>query len=352
MLPFYLDLKHEGMKQKKKVLLYGSIATVILFLGLLYWFFFASFSAKSGESYVYIDNDDTPDSVYAKLEANCQPRQLVGLKICGALLNYKEHIHSGRYATGNGISTVGLIRNLRGGHQEPVTLVIPVVHTINDLAKKLELCLQADSTQWMNTILDPKMLQSMEVDTATAICLFLPNSYEVYWDIAPEKLLQRMKKEHDAFWTETNVAKANAAGLTPDEVYTLASIVEQESANEAERPIIAGMYLNRLHKGMRLQADPTVKFALGDFGLRRILHAHLTVDSPYNTYKYEGLPPGPICIPSLNAINAVLNYAHHDYLYMCAKEDFSGSHNFAVTYSEHMANARRYAEALNERGIR
>lgn len=195
-------------------------------------------------------------------------------------------------------------------------------------------------------------LKDWGVTPETAACLFIPNTYEVYWDITPAKLLQRMKREHDAYWTENRKKLAEKAGLTTNEVYTLASIVEQESANEKERPMIAGMYLNRLRQGMKLQADPTVKFALGNFGLRRILHEHLIVDSPYNTYQHEGLPVGPICIPSQNAIESVLHYAPHDYLYMCAKEDFSGTHNFAKTYAEHLMNARKYTDALNKRGIK
>ena len=147
-------------------------------------------------------------------------------------------------------------------------------------------------------------------------------------------------------------AEAKAAGLTPNEVIIMASIVDQETANSEEKPMVAGMYLNRLHQGMKLQADPTVKFALKQFALKRILHEHLSVDSPYNTYRHEGLPPGPIAIPALSSIEAVLHFAHHDYIYMCAKEDFSGTHNFAKTYEEHLANARKYAEALNERGIK
>lgn len=160
-----------------------------------------------------------------------------------------------------------------------------------------------------------------------------------------------MKSESDKFWNAGRKAKAGKLGLTPAEVVTLASIVDQETANDAEKPLVAGMYLNRLRTGMKLQADPTVKFALGNFSLRRILHEHLTVDSPYNTYRNAGLPPGPIAIPQVSSVEAVLDAAQHDYLYMCAKEDFSGTHNFAATYSEHLANAARYAAALNRRGI-
>ncbi len=339
------------MTSKTKKILSACAAVVVVVLGLAYWTFFTSFSGTA-DSYIYISKGDTPDSVYAKIERSCDACHMAGLKFCAALLNYKSHIHEGRYATGDGVSTFRLVRNLRSGRQAPVKLVIPVVHTMNDLAGRLSLQLQTDSATLARAFRDASLLKGLDVDTASVPCLFIPNTYEVYWNITPEKLLRRMKKEHDAYWTDARKSQAKAASLTPDEVYTLASIVEQESTNEQERPLIAGMYLNRLHQGMKLQADPTVKFALGNFSLRRILINHLSVDSRYNTYRYEGLPLGPICIPSLNAIESVLNYAHHNYIYMCAKEDFSGTHNFAATYEEHQANAKRYAQALNERGVK
>jgi UPF0755 protein len=161
-----------------------------------------------------------------------------------------------------------------------------------------------------------------------------------------------MKKESDTFWTEQRLSKAEKTGMTPQEVITLASIIDEETANNGEKPMIAGMYLNRLKSGMPLQADPTVKFALRQFGLKRIYNNLLNTDSPYNTYRNVGLPPGPIRVASVAGIDAVLNYVKHEYMYMCAKEDFSGTHNFARTYSEHLQNARKYSNALNERGIR
>lgn len=339
------------MTNKTKKALYATGVLLIVLLILGYWIFFSAFSSNSRPSYVYIDRDDTVDSVYVKLNEAGQPSQTVGVKICGILLSYSSHIYPGRYATGEGISSFKLLRNLRGGRQTAVSLVIPVVHTMDNLAARLANQLETDSSSLSKSFKDEEMLNKLDVDTATVACLFIPNTYEVYWDITPKKLLQRMKKEHDAFWNSTRKKQASKAGLTPEEAYTLASIVEQETANEKERPMVAGMYLNRLHKGMKLQADPTVKFALKNFTLRRILFNHLSVNSPYNTYQHEGLPIGPICIPSLNAIESVLHYTQHNYIYMCAKEDFSGSHNFAATYAEHLLNAKRYAEALNERGI-
>ena len=182
-------------------------------------------------------------------------------------------------------------------------------------------------------------------------CLFIPETYQVYWDMSAEEFFERMQKEHQKFWNQERLDKATAIGMTPTEVCTLASIVEEETNNNPEKPMVAGLYINRLHTGMPLQADPTIKFALQDFGLRRITNAHLAVESPYNTYLNTGLPPGPIRIPSPIGLDAVLNHTKHNYLYMCAKEDFSGTHNFASNYAEHMKNARKYWNALNERKI-
>lgn len=338
------------MSSKKRLLI--TAGAVLVCAAIAYWLFLSSFSPKGNGAYVYIDQDDTADSVYTKLDRAASPHQLIGLRLSCALLGYGSHVRPGRYEAGGGVSSLRLARNLRNGRQSAVHLVIPVVHTLGDLASRFASELQADSAQFIQAITDPVALKACGVDTFMAPALFIPNTYDVYWDIKPAQLLKRMKKEHDLYWTAERRRQAKAAGLTPDEAYTLASIIEQETANKQERPMIAGMYLNRLHQGMKLQADPTVKFALQDFGLRRIMHGHLTADSPYNTYRVTGLPAGPICIPSLNAIEAVLHYAHHDYLYMCAKEDFSGRHNFAVTYDEHMANAHRYAAALNARGIK
>ncbi len=341
------------MKFKKWQIAAGiSAVLVAIAAGLFLWTAVMRFCPAEGNAYLYIDGDDTADSVYCKMAAEGVEGRVGAARLCGALLQYGPQVKPGRYQMGRGVTALRLVRNLRSGHQEPVKLVISVTHTVAHLAGKLAEKLEADSAALMAAFADKALLQQLGADTATAAALFVPNTYEVYWNIQPADLLRRMKKEFDTFWTDDRRALAAQMQLTPFEVATLASIVEKESANAAERPAIAGMYLNRLRQGMKLQADPTVKFALGNFGLRRILHEHLTVNSPYNTYRYEGLPPGPICIPSPGAIDAVLHYAHHSYLYMCAKEDFSGTHNFAVTYEEHLANARRYAEALDRRGIK
>jgi UPF0755 protein len=194
--------------------------------------------------------------------------------------------------------------------------------------------------------------KSFGFDNNTIMCMFIPNTYEVYWTISITQFLERMKKEHERFWTSERLNKARELSLSPVEVSILASIVEEETAAYSEYPIVAGLYINRLRKGWLLQADPTVKFAVGDFELRRILNFHLETDSPYNTYKNPGLPPGPIRIPSIAGIDAVLNYTHHNYLFMVAKEDFSGRHNFAVTLSEHNRFAEKYRAALNRNNIR
>lgn len=334
----------------KRTIFYGGL--VALILGIAgYWLFLSSFSSAKEEIMVRVDRDDNCDSIQAKLERVASPRQMLGFRILSGVVGMKK-VRPGCYIAGGGISTLALFRNIRGGRQTPVKLTIPNVRTLGDLAARLSLQLELDSAQLASAFFDEALCQELGYDTTTIGCMFIPNTYEVFWNISAKDLMARLHKESNAFWTSKRKAEAKAAGLTPNEVIIMASIVDQETANSEEKPMVAGMYLNRLHQGMKLQADPTVKFALKQFALKRILHEHLSVDSPYNTYRHEGLPPGPIAIPALSSIEAVLHFAHHDYIYMCAKEDFSGTHNFAKTYEEHLANARKYAEALNERGIK
>jgi len=293
---------------------------------------------------IYIDRDDTADSV--RMKSALSWRWDVYSKV------FSYHTRTGRYRVPTDMTCLQLYRLLRNGTQEPMNFVVPTSRTMDRLAAALSKSLMVDSAEIATALTDSTYLATHGYTKATIPALFIPNTYEVYWDISVDKLMERMERENNRFWTAERKAKAEACGLTREQVATLASIVDEETANDAEKPMIAGLYLNRLRMGMPLQADPTVKFAVGDFSLRRILNKHLKVESPYNTYLVEGLPPGPIRIASIAGLEAVLNHAEHNYLYMCAKEDFSGTHNFARTLSEHYANARRYVKALNARGIR
>ncbi|MBK5196192.1 MAG: endolytic transglycosylase MltG, partial [Proteiniphilum sp.] len=243
------------------------------------------------------------------------------------------------------------IRLLRSGNQTPVRLTFNNVRTRENVAGRISEQLMLDSLTLLNALNDPSLAEELEFNEHTFISMFIPNTYEVYWDTSAESLLNRLKKEYERFWNEDRRNRAEKIGLTPLQVSVLASIVEEEATYVDEYPVVAGLYLNRLKKGMRLEADPTVKFAVGDFTLRRILFRHLEVESPYNTYKNTGLPPGPIRIASIQAIDGTLSPEQHKYLFMCAKDDLSGRHNFSVTHAEHARNARAYQRALNERGI-
>ena len=265
---------------------------------------------------------------------------------------YETRVKPGNYAIRPGDSMRDICLRLLSGNQTPVKLVLPSVRTLDRLAGAVSKQIMIDSAAVMGLLTDVRFLDSLGYTSETIPCLFIPNTYEVYWTMSPKQFVTRMVKERNAFWTPARTAKAKALGLTPNEVITLASIVDEETIKNDEKPMVAKLYLNRLKRGMLLQADPTVKFALGEFELRRILYVHLQTNSPYNTYKHAGLPPGPIRIPTISAIESVLNPANHSYLYMCAKEDFSGYHNFATTLTQHNVNARRYQQALNRRGIK
>ena len=340
-------------KISKKTII--SIALACLLFGIagiahIYYYFFAQPFQIENTAYIYIDRDDNVDSVYTKIIEAGNPKQMHGFE---SLIRYKGYIPlTGRYAIKPSDNMRYLHRRLSMGYQTPVRLTIGSVRTLDRMARNVARQLMIDSTEVAALFNDTAYIHSIGYSKETLPALFIPNTYEVYWDMSAEDFMKRMQKEHKAYWNEERMQKAQAIGLTPVEVATLASIVEEETANQAEKPMVAGLYINRLKKGMLLQADPTVKFSMQDFGLKRIPYKHLEVDSPYNTYKHAGLPPGPIRVPSYQGLESVLNYTKHNYLYMCAKEDFSGTHNFAVNSAQHAANARKYQQALNRKGIR
>ena len=339
-------------KTKQLQLLGGSIVVVLAVVGVAgYRLLWAPNFEVSHAVYVYVDEQKDFEALCRQLEDSAGCQSTGSFKRLAGWLKYPSHMHTGRYAVLSGMSNRALLDDLRRGHQVPVRLTFNNVRLKTDLAERLERQLMLSGDDLLRLLDDSAYCASLGFTPETILTLFIPNTYEVYWNLSAEKLMQRMKREYDVFWTPVRLSKAKEMGLSPVEVAVLASIVEEETAAADEYPVVAGLYINRLRRGIPLQADPTVKFAVGDFTLRRILFEHLKVDSPYNTYKHTGLPPGPLRVPSTRSIDAVLNYMKHNYLYMCAKEDFSGRHNFARTLAEHNRNARRYQAELNRRGI-
>lgn len=265
--------------------------------------------------------------------------------------NYPNHINPGRYKVKNRMSNNEFINMLRSGKQDPVILTFNNLRTEKQLAKRISGQLEIDSQSIMVFFDSDSIAESYGFDRYTLKCIFIPNSYEVYWNISVEDLFERMFTEYNAFWNKKRVRKAEKTGLSKQEVITMASIVNEETRKNDEKRRIAGVYINRLDKGMRLQADPTVIYAVGDFTMKRVLRKHYRIDSPFNTYKIGGLPPGPICFPEVSSIDAVLNFENHKYLYFCAKADFSGYHNFAKNLKQHNRNAELYRRELNKRRI-
>lgn len=268
-----------------------------------------------------------------------------------SLMKYPDHIKSGHYIIKEGMSNKQIITKLRAKQQDPVKLVFNNIRIKQELAGHLAEQLETDSAKYMSLLNDESYLKQFGFTPDNIISMFIPNTYEVYWDISAEKFMERMHKEYRAFWNAKRKARLTEMRLTELQAITLASIVEKETNKNDEKPDVAGVYLNRLRDGWLLQADPTLVYALGDFSIKRVLNVYKTIDSPYNTYKYFGLPPGPICLPSISSIDAVLNYRQHNYMYFCAREDFSGYHNFAVNLNQHELNAAKYQQALNQRGI-
>jgi UPF0755 protein len=264
---------------------------------------------------------------------------------------FSSRIHPGRYRVTDNMSNNAFINMLRSGMQEPVNLVINVARTPDDLALRLSSQIEPSKENLSALMNDESYLSQFGFNKQTVLGMFIPNTYQFWWNISETDFFKRMYREYNKFWNDERLAKAREIKMKPNEIITLASILMNETNKEDEYRRIAGVYINRLNHGIRLQADPTIKFALGDFERTRILKKDTEVNSPYNTYLHNGLPPGPISLPSIHAIDAVLNYERHDYIFFCAKEDFSGYHNYARTLAQHNKNARSYQKALNRRNI-
>ena len=344
------------MKRNKAFIIGGVLVLLLVIAAIVGYMVYAAILAPVVKNnqvvYVRIYPDDDMQRVEEILVSAVDFKTMAGFAPLMKRYEYDRRVKPGNYAIRPGDSMRDVCLRLLSGNQTPIKMIVPSVRTLDRLAGAVGRQLMIDSTSVMNILTDKHLLDGLGYTDETAPCIFIPNTYEVYWTMTPEQFMTRMIKENKRYWTSDRLAKAKKQGLTPNEVMTLASIVDEETAKEDEKPMVAGLYLNRLKCGMLLQADPTVKFALGEFELRRILYAHLQTESPYNTYKYAGLPPGPIRIPTVSAIESVLNPAKHSYIYMCAREDFSGYHNFASTLGQHNANARRYQQALNRMGIK
>lgn len=342
-------------KGKGKKVLLALVLAVIVTGGIFAYRFYSRYFAPNvteNEPYLYIATGSTIDSVVNNLAVHKIVKDTATFRWAANKMDYPGRVKAGKYKLTKGMNNRQLINLLGGGFQEPVQLRFQNIRLKSDFAAFVASQLEPDSASFMHLFNNSQLAQQYGFSTDSFYCMFIPNTYEFFWNTSAEDFFNRMHVEYGKFWTDERREKAKALNLDPVQVSILASIVRGEALHNDEMPTIAGLYLNRLRKGMLLQADPTVIYAVHDFTIRRVLNKHLSTDSPYNTYLYKGLPPGPINMPSIAAIDGVLNYKKHDYIYMCAKDDFSGYHNFAQTVSEHLVNARKFQQALNERNIK
>lgn len=328
------------------------IAVLIAVIALTIWLapYFATGAPADGM--IKLRKGSTIEQATESIAANVDTQfaQRVGklLSMTGADLSGRQ----GAFKVNKGDSPFRVMRLLRSGAESGIKFTFNNVRTREEFAERWGSKYMMGKDEMLKVLNDPIALTGVGRTPDNVTAMLLPDSYEFYWDITPTEFLVKMKGYYDKFWNEERMGKARKLGLTPDQVSVIASIVEEETAKADERPKVARLYLNRLKANMPLQADPTVKFAIGDFSLKRITNAMTRTPSPYNTYVNPGLPPGPIRIPEKSSLDAVLDAPDHNYIYMCASEDFSGYHNFAVDYGTHLANARRYQAALNARGIK
>ncbi len=300
------------------------------------------FAIQKGATFKEVQND-----LYDQGIVN----DLVTFSFLAKLKSYDELVKPGMYRLTSDMTNTQAINLLRSGSQTPIKMTFNRARKVEELPGIFSRFMAFDSLQMAEVMLHDTTASYYGFDSLNFISMFVPNTYEIYWTASPKAVLDRMKKEYDRFWTDDRISKARAIGLSPKEVSILASIVEAEISKTEEARRVAGLYINRLRQGIPLQADPTLVFAANDFSIGRVLTVHTQIDSPYNTYKNEGLPPGPINMPTIIALEAVLNYEQHDFLYMCARDDFSGYHAFAETLREHNINAAKFQAALNKERI-
>ncbi|MBE6333527.1 MAG: endolytic transglycosylase MltG [Bacteroidales bacterium] len=317
----------------------------------IYNILYSPIPSANDETIIYVNEDDSLDSIAVKLEQSVGFAHFEIFKQFATLKRYTPSRRIGRYNIAN-LSIDQIVNKLRIGDQDPINFTFISTRSINDIIEQASRSFyQIDSLMLDSLLNNEQMIKSLGFNKSTLSALFIPNTYEMFWTTNEITLLNRMKQEYNNFWNSDRKSKADKIGLTPIEIATLASIIDEESSVVSEYRRIAGVYLNRLKRGMKLEADPTLKFANNDFDAKRVLDKHKLIDSPYNTYMYAGLPPGPIRVPSLQAIEAVLNAENHNFIFFCANADFSGTHVFAKTLREHNVNANKYRKALQQRKI-
>ncbi len=329
----------------------ASVVVIVLLVAVyIAWLTFGSatnFSSRQKYLYLY-DNQSAKEQTQQQLDDSNYINHIRWFNLLAGQFDVWERLKPGRFEIKRGESVLDVIRTLRNNRQSPVRLVINKLRTANDFAKLIGKNFSTDSVHALLYFTTNDSLQKLGVDTNTLMTLVIPDTYIIYWNTSLTRIMNRLQNEKDKFWTENNrLQKAGAQGFTPAQIVTIASIVEEETNKNDEKGNVASVYMNRYHNGMPLGADPTIKFALKNFGLKRILFGYLNVASPYNTYRNKGLPPGPICTPSVKTIDAVLNAPKTDYLFFVAKSDFSGYHHFSSNYAEHQQYAKLYQRALD-----
>jgi UPF0755 protein len=335
---------------KRKIVL-GVAASLILIAAFVGWKFFGPTVQVPEKKFFYISTGES----YSLLQDDLLNQGIVSsptwLNWTAKMIGYKT-VKPGRYEIKKGMSLVGLVRMLKNGQQTPINFVITKIRTKETLASRIGAVFECDSTQMIHFLNSPDSLKEYGLDTNTVMSAALPLTYTIKWNTTPAAVFEQFYTAYKTFWTPERKQKADSLGITPIEVSTVASIIDEETNSKTDKPNVASVYLNRIRKGMPLQADPTLKFALRSFGLRRVLNVHKEVVSPYNTYTNRGLPPGPICTPQLETIDAVLDSPKTDYLYFVANSTFDGSHIFTTNYAEHIKYARLYQQELNKRNIK